>query len=63
VKQLIVVAVLGLFALPAFADPVLIENFDNVATLGAAGWALINNSSPIGTVHPSSRGGDYWSFR
>jgi hypothetical protein len=29
---------------------VLSENFDNISSLPGAGWALINNSSPIGTT-------------
>lgn len=33
----------------ASAD-ILTENFDNIATLPGAGWALINNSSPVGTT-------------
>ena len=52
-KQLIVITVLVVFASlasPAFADTILIQNFDNVATLGAAGWVLTNNSSPVGTT-------------
>ena len=48
-KALIVVAVLGLFAAPAFADS-LVENFNNVAALSGAGWVLTNNSSPGGTT-------------
>jgi hypothetical protein len=50
VKQLIVITVLGLFVAPAFADSILVENFNNVAGLGAAGWVFINNSSPIGST-------------
>src|SRR5262249_50238580 len=49
VKQLIVLAVLVLFAAPAYAD-VIVENFNNVAALGAAGWVMTNNSSPVGTT-------------
>jgi len=49
VKQLIVLAVLVLFASPACAD-VIVENFNNVAALGGAGWVMTNNSSPIGST-------------
>jgi hypothetical protein len=31
--------------------PVLTENFDNIATLGPAGWAIIDNSQPLGTTN------------
>jgi len=30
--------------------PVLTENFDNIATLGPAGWAIVNHSEPLGTT-------------
>jgi hypothetical protein len=50
VKQLIVITVFVLFASPASADSILVENFDNVAALGAAGWVLTNHSSPIGST-------------
>jgi hypothetical protein len=30
--------------------PVLTENFDDIATLGGAGWAIINRSEPLGTT-------------
>ena len=38
-----------LFAAQAFAmaDTVLTENFNNIATLAGAGWALINQSAPL----------------
>ena len=42
--------VFAFLASPAFAAPILTENFDNVAALGAAGWVLTNNSSPIGST-------------
>ena len=49
-RQVFVITVLGLFASAAIADTILVENFDSVATLGAGGWALINNSSPVGST-------------
>jgi PEP-CTERM motif len=32
------------------ASTILSENFDNVANLVPAGWAIVNNSSPVGTT-------------
>jgi hypothetical protein len=32
------------------ASPILVENFDNVATLSGVGWVQTNNSSPAGTT-------------
>ena len=47
-------AVLGisllLSARGASASSVLVENFDNVAALGASGWSVVNNSNPLGTT-------------
>jgi hypothetical protein len=48
--RLVAAAILVAVALasPASAAPLLVENFDNVADLGAKGWSLINNSTPVG---------------
>ena len=35
---------------PAFATPILSENFNDISTLAGSGWVLINNSSPLGTT-------------
>jgi hypothetical protein len=35
-------------AAPARASDILTEGFDNIGTLGANGWAMINNSNPGG---------------
>jgi hypothetical protein len=32
------------------AATLLLENFDDIGTLGAAGWSLQNNSSPLGST-------------
>src|SRR5262249_12296933 len=34
----------------ASATTVLLENFDNAATLAPNGWAIANNSAPAGTT-------------
>jgi hypothetical protein len=34
----------------ASAATILAENFDNVATLVPGGWAIVNDSSPVGTT-------------
>ncbi len=34
----------------ATCTPVLTENFDNIATLGPAGWAIFQNSQPLGAT-------------
>jgi hypothetical protein len=39
-----------LYAATASAAPLLIESFDDVAGLEAAGWEIINNSDPVGTT-------------
>jgi hypothetical protein len=36
----------ALYAAPAQADNFLVEDFDNVAALGASGWVQVNGSSP-----------------
>ena len=43
-------AVLALCAPTATAAPILLEGFDNVASLPGAGWVGVNNSSPLGTT-------------
>jgi hypothetical protein len=50
-RTLIVAIVFGAFLIVptrAHAAPVLFEGFNNIATLGASGWALVNNSTPVG---------------
>ena len=39
-----------LLLLPIAASAGIVEGFDDVANLGASGWALINNSDPLGTT-------------
>jgi len=39
-----------LLLLPIAASAGIVEGFDDVANLGASGWALINNSNPLGTT-------------
>jgi hypothetical protein len=39
-----------LYSTAASAAPILVESFDNLAGLEAAGWDVINNSSPVGTT-------------
>jgi PEP-CTERM motif len=34
----------------AHAAPILVENFDDITTLSASGWSLVNLSSPVGTT-------------
>src|SRR5258706_8666039 len=43
-------ALMLLAARQASASTLLLENFDNVATLSASGWTIVNNSSPAGTT-------------
>ena len=43
-------AVAAGFALPAAAAPLLSEGFNDVSTLPANGWVLLNNSSPPGST-------------
>lgn len=47
---LIVAGVCVVAARPAGAAPLLVEGFDNIGTLGASGWAQINNSTPGGSL-------------
>ena len=47
----------ALYAAPAQADNFLIEDFDNVATLGASGWVQVNASSPALPPSQASRSG------
>ena len=65
-RSLMIVAVL-MFVPALWADVVLNEGFDNIATLPAGGWAMINNSSPPGAtdwfqgndgIFPSFQGAD-----
>jgi hypothetical protein len=44
-------ALLTLLPSAASATTLLLENFDNVSGLGAAGWVITNNSSPVGTTN------------
>lgn len=46
----LVVAMSTFGAARASATTVLLENFDNVATLVPSGWSIVNNSSPAGTT-------------
>lgn len=46
----LVVACLCLLAKPASATTLLLENFNNIATLVPSGWAIVNNSAPPGTT-------------
>jgi hypothetical protein len=46
----------ALFAVPAKAATVLVENFDDVSTLGAAGWVQLNTSSPAQPGDPWFQG-------
>jgi hypothetical protein len=48
---LIVAGVCGVAARPVGAAPLLTENFDNIGTLGASGWAQINNSTAGGSTN------------
>src|ERR1700682_4213238 len=32
------------------AGVILNEGFDNISTLSGSGWAMVNNSAPVGTV-------------
>lgn len=43
-------ALLLLAAQQVSASTILSENFDNVANLVPAGWAIVNNSAPLGTT-------------
>src|SRR5689334_4117076 len=45
---LIVAGVCQVTTRTANAAPLLTEGFDNISTLGASGWALVNNSTPGG---------------
>jgi len=49
VSRLLLAAAAALAANAAIAQP-LVENFDSVAGLGAAGWVMTNNSSPAGST-------------
>jgi hypothetical protein len=47
---ILIAAGLLVAASDASATTVLLENFDNVATLVPNGWAIVNNSAPAGTT-------------
>jgi len=47
-RVLSIAAALLLASGVAQADPILIENFDDVTNLTGNGWALVNHSSPVG---------------
>jgi hypothetical protein len=49
-SKLFIIVVLLMFAPAVWADIVLDEGFDNIATLPGSGWALLNNSSPLGVT-------------
>jgi hypothetical protein len=46
----------ALYTAPAQADSVLVENFDDVSTLGASGWVQVNDSSPAVPGNPWFQG-------
>src|SRR5262249_52802771 len=46
----LLVACMSLIAKPASATTLLLENFNNVASLTANGWVIVNNSAPAGTT-------------
>jgi hypothetical protein len=46
----------ALYAAPAQADSVLVENFDDVSTLAANGWVQVNDSSPALPGNPWFQG-------
>jgi hypothetical protein len=48
---LIVAGVCVVAARPAGAAPLLVEGFDDISTLGASGWAVVNNSTPGGAFN------------
>ena len=49
-RVIAVVAAVLLYSTTVSAAPILVESFDNVAGLEAAGWEIINNSDPAGTT-------------
>jgi hypothetical protein len=46
----------AMYAAPARADNFLIEDFDDVSTLGAKGWVQVNGSSPAAPGDPWFQG-------
>jgi hypothetical protein len=48
--SLMVVSALAV-AKPAIGAPVLMEGFDDIGTLGASGWRMVNNSAPVGDTN------------
>ncbi len=49
IRKLIVSAALLAASTAAIAVPIPVdENFDDISTLGASGWSMVNNSSPAG---------------
>lgn len=49
-KQLLAGLALVALGAPALAMPTLVEGFDDISLLGAAGWNQINNSTPGGST-------------
>ncbi|MBZ5586499.1 MAG: choice-of-anchor J domain-containing protein [Acidobacteriia bacterium] len=49
-RSLLCSAILLTLSAVAPADSLLVENFNDVPSLAGAGWALINNSAPLGTA-------------
>jgi len=50
-KCLCLVSLCLLFAFPSFADTVLSENFNSVGSLPGSGWAIVNDSAPVGSTN------------
>src|SRR5215207_6245319 len=48
-KLAVLLLVFGFGSNPAKAQ-FIVENFDNITTLPASGWAMRNNSNPVGTT-------------
>jgi hypothetical protein len=49
-KQLLAGLALAALGAPALAMPTLVEGFDDISLLGAAGWSQANNSTPGGST-------------
>lgn len=49
-KWILLVSLSLLFASTSFADTVISENFNSVASLAGSGWAIVNNSSAGGST-------------
>jgi hypothetical protein len=41
---------LGAALVPLAGAGQLVENFDDITTLAGAGWAMVNNSAPVGSI-------------